>query len=103
MKEGVSQSCALSPLFASFVVARLLEPIDSLLRDRVVKRLASGDSGDEGFDGISHLLGYVDDISSCFYLHDLPFLCTSLIWRQRHRNDGANASPTMANTPAQRG
>jgi hypothetical protein len=51
-------------------VARLLEPIDSLLRDRVVKRLASGDPGDEGFDGISHLLGYVDDISSSFYLHD---------------------------------
>jgi hypothetical protein len=34
MKEGVSQGCPLSPLFASFVVARLLEPIDSLLRER---------------------------------------------------------------------
>jgi hypothetical protein len=31
MKEGVSQGCPLSPLFASFVVARLLEPIDKLL------------------------------------------------------------------------
>jgi hypothetical protein len=35
MKEGVSQGCPLSPLFASFVVARLLHPIDSLLRERV--------------------------------------------------------------------
>ena len=84
-------------------MARLLEPIDSLLRGRVVKQVASGDPGDEGFGGVSHLLGYVDDISSCFYLHDLPFFCTSLIRRRRHRNDGANASPTMAKTPAQRG
>jgi hypothetical protein len=34
MKEGVSQGCPLSPLFASFVVAHLLKPIDKLLRQR---------------------------------------------------------------------
>ena len=34
MKEGVSQGCPLSPLFASFVIARLLKPIDKLLRQR---------------------------------------------------------------------
>ena len=32
MEEGVTQGCPLSPLFASFVVARLLEPINALLR-----------------------------------------------------------------------
>ena len=78
MKEGVSQGCPLSPLFASFVVAQLLEPIDSLLRERAAARLASGDPGDDGFGGISHLLGYVDNISSCVYLSDLPFLCNTL-------------------------
>ena len=78
MKEGVSQGCPLSPLFASFVVARLLEPIDKLLRQRASDRLASGDPGDDGFGGISHLLGYVDDISSCIYLYNLPFLCNTL-------------------------
>jgi hypothetical protein len=78
MKEGVSQGCPLSPLFASFVVARLLQPIDSLLRERAATRLASGDPGDDGFGGISHLLGFVDDISSCVFLPDLPFLCTTL-------------------------
>jgi hypothetical protein len=31
MKEGTSQGCPLSPLFASFVVARLLAPINTLL------------------------------------------------------------------------
>jgi hypothetical protein len=78
MKEGVSQGCPLSPLFASFVVARLLQPIDSLLRERAAVRLASGDPGADGFGGISHLLGFVDAISSCVFLPDLPFLCTTL-------------------------
>jgi hypothetical protein len=78
MKEGVSQGCPLLPLFASFDVTRLLQPIDSLLRKRAVVRLASGDPGDNGFGGISHLLGYVDDISSCVFLPDLPFLCNTL-------------------------
>ncbi len=31
MEEGVTQGCPLSPLFASFMVACLLEPIDALL------------------------------------------------------------------------
>ena len=78
MKEGVSQGCPLSPLFASFVVAHLLQPIDTLLRERAATRLASGDPGDDGFGGISHLLGFVDNISSCVYLPDLPFLCATL-------------------------
>ncbi len=78
MKEGASQGCPLSPLFASFVVARLLAPLDSLLRARAAARLASGDEGDDGFGGISHLLSYVDNISSCVYLPDLKFLCQEL-------------------------
>jgi hypothetical protein len=78
MKEGVSQGCPLSPLFASFVVALLLAPIDKLLRKRAASRLASGDTGDDGHGGISHLLSYVDDISTCVYLDDLQFLCETL-------------------------
>ena len=35
MEEGTSQGCLLSPLFASFVVACLLEPIDCLLPECV--------------------------------------------------------------------
>ena len=48
MEEGASQGCPLSPLFASFVVARLLEPIDGLLRERAAARLDNGDTGDDG-------------------------------------------------------
>jgi hypothetical protein len=73
MEEGVSQGCLLSPLLASFVVARLLEPIALQLHSRAAARLASADSGDDGNGGVSHLLSFVDDISSCIYLQDLPF------------------------------
>ena len=72
------QGCPLSPLFASFVVARLLTPIDKLLRERAALRLASGDPGNDGYGGISHLLWYLDDISTCVYLPDLNFLCEIL-------------------------
>ena len=75
MEEGTSQGCPLSPLFASFVVARLLKHIDGLLRERAAARLANGDPGDDDHGGISHLLSFVDDISSCIYLPDLQFLC----------------------------
>jgi hypothetical protein len=34
MKEGVSQGYPLSPLFTSFVITRLLKPINKLLRQR---------------------------------------------------------------------
>jgi hypothetical protein len=78
MKEGVSQGCPLSPLFVSFVVAHLLDLIDNLLRQRASDCMASGNPGNDGFGGISHLLGYVVDISSCVYLQDLPFLCNTL-------------------------
>ena len=74
MEEGTSQGCPLSPLFASFVVAQLLEPIDGLLQQRTAERLAAGDTGNDDQGGISHLLSFVDDISSCVYLPNLHFL-----------------------------
>jgi hypothetical protein len=71
MEEGTSQGCPLSPLFASFVVARLLEPIDGLLCESAAARLANGDPGNDGQGGISHLLSFVDDISSCVFTTSL--------------------------------
>jgi hypothetical protein len=63
MEEGVSQGCPLSPIFASLVVSTLLQPLDIELRERAATRLRNGDPGDDGFGGITHLLGYVDDVS----------------------------------------
>ena len=75
MEEGVSQGCPLSPIFASLVVACLLKPLDKLLRARATHRLKNGNPGDDGAGGITHLLGFVDDVSACVFLADLKFLC----------------------------
>ena len=75
MEEATSQGCPLSPLFASYVIARLLKPIDCLLCECAATCLANRDTGDDGQGGISHLFSFVDDISSCVYLPDLHFLC----------------------------
>jgi hypothetical protein len=75
MEEGVSQGCPLSPIFASLVVANLLQPLDIELRKRATARLLKGDPGDDGFGCITHLLGYVDGVSVCIPLADLQFLC----------------------------
>jgi hypothetical protein len=92
MEEGTSQGCPLSPLFASLVVARLLEPIDCLLRERVATRLANGDTGNDSQGGISHLLlSFVNDISSCVFLPDLHFLCEQV--RSRGASIGCFINP----------
>ena len=73
MEEGVSQGCPLSPIFASLVVACLLKPLDRLLllRARASHQLKNGNPGDDGAGGITHLLGFVDDVSACAFLEDL--------------------------------
>ena len=91
MEEGTSQGCPLSPLFASFVVARLLEPIDKLLRECAGARLATGNKGNDGQGGISHLLSFVDDISSCVYLPDFDLLCEQV--RSRGASIGCFVNP----------
>ena len=75
MEEGVSQGCPLSPIFASLVVACLLRPLDKLLKERAKQRLQNGNPGDDGSGGITHLLGFVDDVSTCTPLEDIEFLC----------------------------
>jgi hypothetical protein len=78
MQEGVTQGCPLSPLFASFLVARLLEPINALLHARAAEQLASGDPGNDKYGGITHLISYVDNISTFIYLPNLEFFCNTL-------------------------
>jgi hypothetical protein len=78
MEEGVTQGCPLSPLFASFMVTCLLEPINALLRTLAAEQLASGEPSDDKYGGITHLLSYVNDISTCIYLLDLKFFCNTL-------------------------
>jgi hypothetical protein len=53
----------------------LLQPLYIELRERAATRLRNGDPGDDGLGGITHLLGYVNDVSACVPLKDLQFLC----------------------------
>jgi hypothetical protein len=75
MEEGVSQGCPLSPIFASLVVANLLQPPDIELRKRATTRLLNGNPGNNSFGSITHLLGYIDDVSACNPLADFQLLC----------------------------
>ena len=79
MEEGTSQRCPLLPLFASFVVAQLLEPVDKLLREGTAEELATGNGGNVEHGGISNFLSFVDNISSCVYLPDVNLLCEQII------------------------
>jgi hypothetical protein len=61
--------------FAYLVIARILQPLDTLLKSRVAAHLLNGHPGDDSKGSIIHLLGYVDDVSACVPLVDLKFLC----------------------------
>ena len=52
-----------------------LKPLVKLLRARAAHRLKNGNPGDDGAGGITHLLGFVDNVSvCCVFLADLEFL-----------------------------
>ena len=53
MEKGSTQGCPLSPIFASLVVASLLKPIDTRLRERAAARLAAGNPLDDNCGGIA--------------------------------------------------
>ncbi len=78
MKEGVSQGCPLSPIFATLVLHQVLEPLAESLHQQAQLRLGNRHPGDDGFGGASHIFAYVDDISSTVPLEDISFFCTKL-------------------------
>ncbi len=57
MEEGISKGCPLSPIFASLVFANILQPLDIELRKRASTCLLNSNPGNNGFGGITHLLG----------------------------------------------
>jgi hypothetical protein len=78
MEEGVNQGCPLSPIFATLVLHRVLKPLDEQLRERAANRVRNGDTGDDGFGSIAHLLAYMDDISSTVHHQDVQFFCSEI-------------------------
>ena len=94
MEEGTSQGCPLSPLLASFVVARLLEPIDGLLRERAAARLANGDPGDDSQGGISHLLSVIK-----IYHHAFTYQTSNFCVNKSTQNKGLDIMLWNLNFP----
>ena len=80
MFEGLNQGCPLSVVFAIMVLHEVLAPLDDLLQERAAVRLAAGDWGDDGHGSVTHLMGYVDDVSAMVPLVDLEFC-----WRHLKR------------------
>jgi hypothetical protein len=75
MEEGVIQDCPFLPIFATLVVACLLKPLDQLLKACATHRLNNGNPGNDCAGGITHLLGYVDNVSTYNPHEDLEFIC----------------------------
>ena len=78
MEDGVNQGCPLSPIFATLVLHRVLQPIAKALYQRASERLKHGHTGDDGFGSIAHLFAYMDDISSMLAHEDVEFFCTEI-------------------------
>ena len=73
--EGVKQGCPLSAIFVALVLDRVLCSLDALLCQRANDRLLSGDLGDDDHGSITHLSGWVDDVTAGVPLVDLKFFC----------------------------
>ncbi len=78
MTEGVNQGCPLSSIFAALAMNRVLQPLDKLLRQRAHDRAKTGNPGDDGHGGITHLFAWVDDLSSTVPHEDVRFSLDNL-------------------------
>ena len=54
---------------------RVLRPLDSLLHQQANDRLLNRDHGDDGHGSITHLFGWVDDVTAGVPIVDLEFFC----------------------------
>ncbi|KAL7523488.1 hypothetical protein ACHAWF_000543, partial [Thalassiosira exigua] len=61
-------------------MGRIVRPVDELLRARAAARLADNKPGDDGHGGITHFMGWVDDLTAAIPLEDVRF-CWSQIRR----------------------
>jgi hypothetical protein len=78
MEEGVNQGCPLSPIFATLVLQRALKPIDDALKQQAIERTNKGNLHDDNHGGVSHQLGYMDDILALIPLEDIKFYCEKI-------------------------
>ncbi|KAL7553176.1 hypothetical protein ACHAWF_017394, partial [Thalassiosira exigua] len=83
--EGLNQGCPLSGLLAALVMGRIVRPVDELLRARAAARLADNNPGDDGHGGVTHFMGWVDDLTAAIPLEDVRFCCEQIRHHARPR------------------
>ncbi len=74
VREGFSQGCPMSPVFAALVLDEILKKIDGELRERArVRKYVDRKPGDDHEGGIPLLLAYVDDCNCVLPHIDVEF------------------------------
>eukprot|EP00956_Cyclotella_meneghiniana_P026978 scaffold59555_cov23-Cyclotella_meneghiniana.AAC.1 len=71
VKEGFSQGCPLSPVFAALVLNSILTKLQPELDARAKARLAAGDEGDDGHGSVGLVMAYVDDVNALLHHDDV--------------------------------
>jgi len=64
MQEGVNQGYPLSSLFATLVFLRILCPLNTLMASQAALCLTNNDSGGDYYGSITHLFGYLDNVTA---------------------------------------
>ncbi|KAL7523878.1 LOW QUALITY PROTEIN: hypothetical protein ACHAWF_000718, partial [Thalassiosira exigua] len=96
--EGLAQGCPLSGIFAALVLNKIVKPIDEMLKEQAVARLANGDGGDDGHGGVTHFGGWVEDLSAGVLLEDGEFCCEEMEKSGRPRGGVFNTFKTRIQT-----
>ncbi|KAL7546779.1 hypothetical protein ACHAWF_010126, partial [Thalassiosira exigua] len=89
--EGLNQEdCPLSGSLAALVMGRIMRPVDELLRARAAVWLADRDPANDGHNGITHFMGWVDDTTAAILLEDIRFCCSKIREFSRPRGRKCN-------------
>jgi hypothetical protein len=75
VREGFSQGCPASPVFAGLVLNRILSKVFAEMKTQCIRNVRNKDYGDDGQGGVPLILGYVDDVNALIPCKDvLTFL-----------------------------
>ena len=79
MDEGTVKDANFHLYLPPSLLHNYSNPLMTFSAQRAADCLAADDTDNDGQGGISHLLSFVDGISSCVYISDLHFLCEQVL------------------------
>ena len=71
VREGFSQGCPMSPVFAGFVLKRILTQVFKDMKSIAIARHKKGEGGDDGQGGVPLIMGFVDDVNALVPTNDV--------------------------------